>query len=200
MPATTAKVVIPARHSPRRDRRRCESTPPLMRYAISTDCACFTGNLAAGCLCATRFYGRPERCGRREFGRKIDARVARSQRSKRSKPDGGDLHSCARPAIFWLSWNARPTTIRNLMDAVLIDAKCKTSFAPFTRALSGPRNPYGDAVVTVPRRDFIPFRVGIGRWGSGGVRRRVRGPGESFRQVSCDFNMLQKLFRWHAPC
>jgi hypothetical protein len=32
-----------------------------MRYAISTDCACFTGNLAA-VICPERFYGRQSIC------------------------------------------------------------------------------------------------------------------------------------------
>src|SRR5689334_22439189 len=82
MPATSANAEAPARHSPRRERRRSETTLPFIRYAISTDCVCFTGNLAAvifGGETALRFYGTPSREGRRRFGRKIGPAVARTK-------------------------------------------------------------------------------------------------------------------------
>src|SRR6188768_4086771 len=79
MPATSASAAMPARHSPRRDKRRWDTTPPFIRYAISTDCAVFTGNLAAAvrALCASQFYGSPSSVTVENFGRANAGRVAR---------------------------------------------------------------------------------------------------------------------------
>ena len=47
MRATRPNAASALRHSLRLDRRRTETTSPLMRYAISIDWDCFTADLGA---------------------------------------------------------------------------------------------------------------------------------------------------------
>src|SRR5262245_45088254 len=152
IPATDQNAAIPARHSPRRERRRRETTAPLMRYVISTDCACFTGNLAA-------VFGGSARSNSTAVSADVIGENFESH----------ELAPCAR--------RSENSSVQESKGGLQVQNIFRTH-RPGPHLAADCRR---DALVTVPRRELPTIRVGTGRWGSGGVRKQIRGLSQRFR-------------------